>query len=479
MPEARLPNRYASPRFVARGGMAEIYLAADNVLGRSVAVKVLDERFSRDDQVRRRFKREALTQAKLSGHPHIVTIFDVGEHDGRPFMVMEYLPGGTVADRIRAGSVTREEALGWLDQAAFALDEAHAAGVVHRDVKPANLLLDEHGTVHVGDFGIARVVDESTFGMTAAGTVLGTAGYLSPEQARGQRATAASDVYALGVVAYELLTGTRPFERRSPTEEAAAHLHEAPPPASWQSAGLPRSVDDVLARALAKNPGERYRYASDFVQALEEILAPPEQAAVPAPTPAVEPRRVERKPRYLPALLVGLLVAGLAAGGVVAAVMVAGNDSNPQAESAPRPQVSVMTVTQATTVQGEPTTIIETTTEEAPAVAPPPDGEPASNGSGGASPSVEEAAALNDQAFTQHMQQGDYAGALPLLEDAVPALRGTYSSGFRYEAYAEYNLGKTLAELGRCGDAVPHLERSEQLQGERAEITSAKQSCGA
>jgi tRNA A-37 threonylcarbamoyl transferase component Bud32 len=479
MPDARLPSRYASPRLIARGGMAEIYLAADNVLGRSVAVKVLDERFSRDDQVRRRFKREALTQAKLSGHPHIVTIFDVGEHDGRPFMVMEYLPGGTVADRIRARSVTREETLEWLEQAAFALDEAHAAGVVHRDVKPANLLLDEHGNVHVGDFGIARVVDESTFGMTAAGTVLGTAGYLSPEQARGQRATAASDVYALGVVAYELLTGTRPFERRSATEEAAAHLHEPPPPASGHSAGLPRAVDDVLVRALAKHPADRYRDASDFVQALEDVLAPPEPMAVLPATEAVQPRLVERRPRYLPALLLGLLLAALAAGGVVAAVVTAGNDSNPQAEGGPRPQVSVMTVTQATTVQGEPTTIIQTTTEEAPAVAPPPEGEPASNGSGGASPSVAEATALNDRAFTQHMQQGDYAGALPLLEDAVPALRGTYSSGFQYEAYAEYNLGKTLAELGRCDEAVPHLERSEQLQGQRAPITAAKQSCGA
>jgi serine/threonine-protein kinase len=220
VPDVRLPERYVSARLVGRGGMGEIYVAEDTVLGRHVAIKLLDERFARDEQIRARFTREALTAAKLSGHPNIVTIFDVGEYEGRPFIVMEYLSGGTVADRARGGRVEPEEALAWLAQAASALDDAHAAGVVHRDVKPANLLLDERGNVHVADFGIARVADESTAGMTAAGTILGTAGYLSPEQARGDPATSASDVYALGIVAYELLTGGRPFEGTRAREAA-------------------------------------------------------------------------------------------------------------------------------------------------------------------------------------------------------------------------------------------------------------------
>ena len=188
----KLPSRYAGARLIGHGGMGDIYLAEDTVLGRQVAVKMLDDRFAKDPDVTKRFTREALAAAKLSGHHNIVTIFDVDECDGRPMIVMEYLSGGTVAERAREGPVEREEALDWLEQTAAALDDAHQAGIVHRDVKPANLLLDERNEVHVGDFGIARVIDESTMGMTVAGTVLGTAGYLSPEQARGEPATHAS-----------------------------------------------------------------------------------------------------------------------------------------------------------------------------------------------------------------------------------------------------------------------------------------------
>ncbi|MEX2465005.1 MAG: serine/threonine-protein kinase, partial [Gaiellaceae bacterium] len=241
-----LPDRYANARRIGHGGMGEILLAEDRELGRKVAVKLLDERFARDDALRRRFRREALAAARLSGHPHVVTIFDVGEWHDRPFIVMEYLPGGTLAERARAGSVPRDQALMWLEQAAAALDAAHVEGIVHRDVKPANLLLDSRDELQVADFGIARVVDDSTGSMTAAGTVLGTAGYLAPEQARGEEATPASDRYALGVVAYELLTGGRPFERGSATAEAVAHIHEEVPPASERAVGLPRQVDDVF-----------------------------------------------------------------------------------------------------------------------------------------------------------------------------------------------------------------------------------------
>ena len=203
-----LPPRYRSPRRIAYGGMGEIFRAEDEVLGRIVAIKVLAERYARDESLRARFTREALAAARLSAEPTAVTIFDVGEWQDRPFIVMEYLGGGSLEERLREGRPTVAQALDWLEQAAAALDAAHRNGVVHRDVKPGNLLLDGEGGLRVADFGIASAAGMDS--LTAAGTVLGTAGYLSPEQARGERATPASDRYALGVVAFELLTGHRP-----------------------------------------------------------------------------------------------------------------------------------------------------------------------------------------------------------------------------------------------------------------------------
>ena len=188
-----LPARYARVRPLGRGGMAEIYLAHDVEFGRSVAVKVLDERLAELPEARRRFTREAKAAARLSGHPHIATIYDVGEVGGRPFMVMEFLSGGALSEQVRAGPVDRVTALRWLRQAASALDAAHAEGVVHRDIKPANLLLDGDGDVRVADCrDRPHVAGETGGGLTATGEILGTSGYLSPEQAAGQGATAAS-----------------------------------------------------------------------------------------------------------------------------------------------------------------------------------------------------------------------------------------------------------------------------------------------
>ncbi|MDX6487008.1 MAG: eukaryotic-like serine/threonine-protein kinase, partial [Gaiellaceae bacterium] len=179
-----LPERYTGPQPIGRGGMGEIFRATDTSLGRAVAVKVLDERYARDHAIRERFTREALAVARLSGNPHIVTIYDVGEWRERPFIVMEYLAGGSLQERLVAeGAQPPAQALEWLEQAAGALDAAHREGVVHRDVKPANLLLDRHGRVHVADFGIASAAGMNS--LTQTGTVLGTASYLSPEQAKG------------------------------------------------------------------------------------------------------------------------------------------------------------------------------------------------------------------------------------------------------------------------------------------------------
>src|SRR5919197_1166936 len=283
-----LPPRYANARRIAHGGMGRIYLADDSELGRKVAIKLLDDRFASNEQLRQRFKREALTAARLSGHPHVVTIYDVGEWEDRPFIVMEYLPGGTVRERIRDTTAGPEQALTWLGQAADALDAAHELGIVHRDVKPANLLLDERDEVDVTDFGTARIADDPAGRMTVTGTVLGTAGYLATEQALGHGATPASDRYGLGVVGYELLTGSRPFERGSETAEASAHIHEPVPPASSRNPRLSPAVDRVFERALAKDPNERFPDAGAFVTALGDALE--EREATTRVLPAAAPR---------------------------------------------------------------------------------------------------------------------------------------------------------------------------------------------
>jgi serine/threonine protein kinase len=204
-----LPERYTLRGHIANGGMAGVWSAEDELLARPVAIKVLAAHLAEDAISATRFQREARAAARLSSHPNVVTVYDVGEHAGRAFIVMECLQGGTVADRLRAGRPARRQALTWLRDAAAALDYAHERGVVDRDVKPGNLLLDEHDRVRVADFGIARVATDDT--VTGTGQLLGTAAYLSPEQVEGDPTTPASDRYALAVVAFELLTGTRPF----------------------------------------------------------------------------------------------------------------------------------------------------------------------------------------------------------------------------------------------------------------------------
>ncbi len=292
-----LPPRYRSPKRIALGGMGEVYRATDSVLGRAVAVKLLAGRYSRDDAVRGRFTREALAAARLSGEPNIVTVFDVGEHAERPFIVMEYLSGGSLEERIQKdGAQEVGQSLEWLEEAAAALDAAHRHGVVHRDVKPANLMLDRNGTIHVADFGIASAA--GTDSLTMTGTVLGTAGYLSPEQAQGERATPASDRYALAVVAFELLSGRRPFESESITAEAVAHVNAPVPSITEICEGLPEELDAVFRQALAKDPEQRFETASEFVAALRAALAEAAGATRSfRPTPSAAPSLAARTRR--------------------------------------------------------------------------------------------------------------------------------------------------------------------------------------
>jgi serine/threonine-protein kinase len=429
--------------------MGEIYRAEDEELGRPVAIKALAERYAADVAIRRRFKREALAAARLSGDPHTVTIYDVGEADGRPFIVMEYLGGGSLESRLREkGPVEPAQGLRWLEQAAAALDAAHARGVVHRDVKPANLLLDADGNVHVADFGVASAAGLDS--LTATGTVLGTAGYLSPEQARGERATPASDRYSLAVLAFELLTGERPFARDSLPAEAAAHVHSPVPSVCERRGSLPCELDDVFERALAKDPEQRFPTAGEFVQELRAALTRRE-----APTRVLPPTAplayVPARPRRglgLPLVAAAVAVAG--AGAALGALLADRGGGHPAATR----HVVVRTVTTPAR------TVRETVVASHPVAAAP--APPLASGDGHS---------LNDRGYTL-MQQGQFAQALPLLQQAVQLLQGS-GPGDPYEGWSNYNLGVTLVDLGRCAAALPYLERAKRLEPQRKEVHRA------
>ena len=442
-----LPERYTGAQPIGRGGMGEIFRATDTTLGRAVAIKVLAEGYAQDPSVRQRFTREALAVARLSGNPNIVTIYDVGEHNERPFIVMEYLPGGSLEQKIRGeGAQSPRQALEWLEQAASALDAAHREGVVHRDVKPANLLLDRYGHVHVADFGIASAAGLGS--LTQTGTVLGTASYLSPEQAQGERTTAASDLYSLGIVAFELLAGRRPFEGDSVAAEAAAHVTGVVPPVREVNSALPSELDPVFAKALAKDPERRFGSAAEFVAALRQsledaagataIIAPAWLQTTPTrelPSRPQPPRR--RRPAWLLPLL-GLLLAAGAGGGIAGAFLAVGNAKQ-----------TVKTVTTAgKTVVTRATASTSTSTPTAPSNSP---------------------AALNNEAWSL-MQQHNYQTALPLLQQAVQELQG---GSDLTTAYANYNLGVTLIALGRCSEAAPYLEVARQIEPDRHEVRDA------
>ena len=422
--------------------MGEIFRAEDEVLGRTVAVKLLAERYARDASIRARFKREALAAARLSGDSSTITIFDVGEWQERPFIVMEHLSGGSLDERLqRTGLPTTAEAMSWLEQAAAALDAAHRGGVVHRDVKPGNLLLDREGALRVADFGIASAPGMESLTMT--GTVMGTAGYLSPEQAQGERASPASDRYALAVVAFELLAGRRPFESDSPTAEATAHV-QAPIPSVSAQSDLPSELDPVFERALAKDPSQRFETAADFVAALRHALA-----AGAGTTRRLAPTGPpSRRSPALPIVGAFLLAAAVAGAGLAAIVATRGDGKRvtPSVVTRTLPGTTVRrTVTQPPTTAAQP---------------PPP-------------PARTDGVALTDEA-TRLLERGDYAGAERIARQAVAALAG---SGETYEAFAEYDLGSALAGLGRCDEALEHLERSEEIQGHRKEIDRARKEC--
>jgi beta-lactam-binding protein with PASTA domain/predicted Ser/Thr protein kinase len=321
---AVVDGRYRVIRRIGSGGMADVYLAEDTHLGREVALKVLHRRFAQDAEFVERFRREASAAAGLQ-HPHVVGVFDRGEHEGTYYIAMEYLRGRTLKDVVSADAPLdqlRVIAIG--TQILQAAGFAHRNGVVHRDFKPHNVIVDDAGNVKVTDFGIARAGASE---MTETGSIMGTAQYLSPEQAQGQEVTARSDVYSIGVMLYELLTGKLPFEGDSAVAIALKHMQEPPPPMEREGLRIEPNLEQVVLGALAKEPAARWQSAEDFAAALaacrpyvEAFLAgdTPGQdtaifGAVPAPPPDAAAAAERDKPRRWPAIALALLVLALVA----------------------------------------------------------------------------------------------------------------------------------------------------------------------
>ena len=337
--DALFDGRYRILRRIGSGGMADVYLAEDEDLGRRVAIKILNNRYSSDDSFVERFQREAESAASLS-HPNIVSIYDRGEAEGSYYIAMEVVEGRSLKEVILTqGRLPAKQAAEYARQILSALRFAHRNGIIHRDIKPHNILISHEDNAKVTDFGIARA---GTSQMTEEGAVMGTAQYLSPEQARGGQVTATSDLYSVGIVLYEMLTGKVPFTGDSAVEIAMKHVNEPPDAPSTRAPRVAPELDHVVLRAIAKNPVERYQSAEDFdedlnravqgmpvapetVEAATAVLSDtdanltrvepplPRRAAVVHP-PIPDPYRESKKrgPRVLPWVLLAILL-GIAA----------------------------------------------------------------------------------------------------------------------------------------------------------------------
>src|SRR5215213_4250466 len=265
-----IAGRYELQELVGTGGMSNVYRAHDRLLERTVALKLLHDRYSDDDEYVERFRREARAAARLS-HPNIVTVIDRGEQDGRQFIVFEHVAGDNLKEVVRErGALPIKQAIELVLQVARALSFAHEHGLVHRDVKPQNVLLNGDGRAKVTDFGIARTLDVD--GVTITGTVLGTSHYISPEQARGEQVDAQSDVYSLGAVLYELLTGEVPFPGDNFVAVALRHINEPPPSVRERRPELSPRLDAAIRRAMAKDPRERFRSMDELCTELNACL---------------------------------------------------------------------------------------------------------------------------------------------------------------------------------------------------------------
>ncbi len=340
----RLSGRYRLDAQIGTGGMSTVYRAFDTTLERTVAVKLMHREMSSDSAQLERFRREARSVAQFS-HPHIVGVIDAGDDDGRPYIVFEYVEGETLKDRIRrAGSLPVDESLAYAIEITRAIGAAHRHGIVHRDIKPQNVLIDEEGQAKVTDFGIARSLEED--GLTADGRVLGTTDYVSPEQALGHAVNGQSDIYSLGVVLFEMLTGGVPFHGENQVAVAMKHVREDLPDVQRARPEVSASVASVLDRMTAKQLERRYPDAETLEDELEDVLAieaaraghsTGEATAVLRTLPAASRRRVPLRMRMRVPLVVGAM--GLVVAALVV-VLVVGEAANrvERGTGAPRAQ---------------------------------------------------------------------------------------------------------------------------------------------
>ena len=321
-----LGGRYRVERELGRGGMAKVFLGTDTVLGRTVAIKILAPQFADDEGFVQRFRREAQAAASIS-HPAIVSVFDTGSDDGVHYIVMEYVEGRTLAEFLTGGGrIMPDRAIAITQEVCRALDAAHAQGVIHRDIKPGNIMLNPRGEVKVTDFGIARMTTTAdTVAQTAA--ILGTASYLSPEQAQGQPVDGRSDLYSLGCVLYEMVTGRPPFLGDSPVAVASKQVLEQPVAPSKLNPDITQDLDAVILRSLAKNPANRYQSAEEMRADLERVarglpveatplLAPAATQAFDRPdqsTAVLPPPEPERRSPWVPVAVTLILIAILGA----------------------------------------------------------------------------------------------------------------------------------------------------------------------
>ncbi|MFM8322821.1 MAG: protein kinase domain-containing protein, partial [Chloroflexota bacterium] len=283
-------GRYEVKSKIARGGMATVYHAYDPRFERDVAIKVLPEAFLHDPQFRVRFEREAKMIALLE-HPAIVPVYDFGEEQGMPYIVMRYMSGGSLTERIQSGAISLSETAQMVFRLAPALDAAHARNIIHRDMKPGNILYDQYGIAYLSDFGIARLVESGSATLTGE-SILGTPAYMSPEQVQGDKAIdGRSDLYSLGVLIYQMLTGQVPYQADTPAKVMMMHVLQPVPALRHAMPEMPEEVEAVLSRSMAKNPEERYASASELSAALETAIrgGAPGIAVPAAPAQPVDP----------------------------------------------------------------------------------------------------------------------------------------------------------------------------------------------